>query len=193
MNEPSYRGILTMRSKLLACLCLFGLLAWALPALADDVAITTSFDALGEANAQEYQHNDADPFKGWVDLTVTNTGTDPWGDFHFEIFQVPFGDPVGNVDFITTIVGPDDYRPTKDGNLVDFAVDNVTVGATLDLFFYDDPVLPTQTVNFKVYTTNPDHVSFFGLMVYPTPVPEPATMLLVGMGGLALLAWKRRR
>jgi len=28
------------------------------------------------------------PFKGSVDITVTNSGTEAWGDFPFFIFQV---------------------------------------------------------------------------------------------------------
>ena len=38
---------------------------------------------------------------------------------------------------------------------------------------YADPVLPGETAHFTVYTDNPDHLSFFGVMLYPTPVPEP--------------------
>ena len=72
-------------------------------------------------------------------------------------------------------------------------VDNVSVGATLDLLFYGDPVLPSETVTFVVYSDNTiDNVSFFGTLYYPTPVPEPSTAVLLA-GGLIGLAIHGRR
>jgi hypothetical protein len=92
-----------------------------------------------------------------------------------------------------TATGPENYRRTKDGNPADSAVDGVTVGALLGLFSRDNPVLPGQTVSFKVYTTSADHLSFFGPMPHPTPViPEPATTLLAGLGGPLLLIRRRK-
>lgn len=175
---------------ILIALCFLGFAA-ASPARADDVDIVTDF---GDFTAQEYQHDDDEPYKGWVDVTVTNTGTVAWADFHFEIFEVPGWGSVENVHFITEIVGLDDYRPRKDGALVDFVLDNDVVGATLDLTFVGDQVLPTDTVNFRVYTDNTaDNVPLFGLIIYPTPIPEPATMALVGLGVLALLVRRKRK
>jgi hypothetical protein len=175
---------------ILIALCLLGFVA-ASPARAHEEIIVTEFS---DFTPQEYEHEDEDPFKGVVDVTVTNTGTIAWADFHFEIYQIPGWPTVEDVHFITEIVGPDDYRPLKDDALVNFVVDNDVVGARLDLYFAGDLVLPTETVNFKVYTDNTtDNVPIFGLIIYPTPIPEPATMALVGLGALALLVWRKRR
>jgi hypothetical protein len=174
----------------LISLCFLGFAA-ALPARAHDEFIVTDFS---DFTPQEYEHEDEDPFKGVVDVTVTNTGTVTWADFHFEIYEVPGWGAVDNVHFLTELIPPDDYRPRKDGGLVAFHVDNDVVGATLDLYYSGDLVLPTETVNFRVYTDNTiDNVPFFGLIIYPTPIPEPATMALIGVGALALLLRKRKR
>lgn len=152
-------------------------------AFAHDFSLTFDWDKIGPSYQYTTVHEDADPFKGWANITVTNTGTEAWGDFHFEIFQV--GDEtVDNVDFI--VDSP--YEPTSSQSGLTWDVNNIDVGATLDLYFYSDPVLPTETANFTVYTDNTtDQVSFFGMAMYPTPVPEPATICLLGLGGLALL------
>jgi hypothetical protein len=164
----------------------------AAPARADDVNLTTSFSCLGSvACEQQFEHEEAEPFKGWANLTLTNTGTEAWGDLHLMIFEVPGFGSVENVDFIVSAP----FEPTKDGSStgLTWVVDNVTVGATLDLFFYSDPVLPTETVSFSIYTDNTtDQLSFFGLAFYPTPVPEPSTALLLA-GGLIGLAIRGRR
>jgi hypothetical protein len=54
-------------------------------------------------------HEEADPFKGWGNITVQNTGTEAWGGFHFEIFEVSGYGSVENVDLIVT----SPYEPTS--------------------------------------------------------------------------------
>lgn len=156
---------------------------------ADDVVIATSFSGVGSGVAQQSSHADAAPFKGWVNLTVTNTGTEPWGDFHFEFFDPIGGQDISNLSFV---VDPP-FEPTSSQVPLSWLVDNAAVGATLDLFFYSDPVLPSETATFAVYTDNTvDQLPFFGLMLYPTPVPEPASALLLGFG-LCLLMKRSKR
>lgn len=158
------------------------------PAWGHDQYISADFDCLGEACEQQSQHEDADPFKGWVYLTVENTGTEAWGDFHFEIFQVT-SETIENVDFI--VDSP--YQPTSSQSGLSWAVDNDAVGATLDLYFYGDPVLPSETATFSVYTDNTaDMVSFFGTAYYPTPVPEPGTFWLLGAGLIGMARFRKR-
>ncbi|MCC7146600.1 MAG: PEP-CTERM sorting domain-containing protein [Phycisphaeraceae bacterium] len=156
-------------------------------ARADDALIVTDFAGLGPSVVQQFEHMDGEPFKGYVTVNLTNTGSAAWGDFHFEIFGIPGFPSVANVSFV--VDSP--YEPTSSQSGLTWAVDNVVVGATLDLFFYSDPVLPGESASFMVYTDNADHVPFFGVAIYPTPIPEPATLALMGLGGLFIS--RRRR
>jgi hypothetical protein len=166
----------------LACGCVGLLMTSA--ARADDAYITTSFS---DMQFQQFTHNDLTPFKGNAFVTATNTGDQPWGDFHFQIFDPSGGTMnIANVSFLDATTTPPGPNPSSSQVPFTWMIDNVSVGARMDLFFYGAPVLPGQTATFTVYTDNPDHLSFFGLMIWPTPVPEPASILLLGFAALLI-------
>jgi hypothetical protein len=152
---------------------------------ADDAFITTDFTGTGDTVIKFFDHEDGDPFKGTVFVDVLNNGPAAWGDFHFEFY-----DPIGEQDisdlyFRDLELGGVDPVSSQPNTTWD--IDNVVVGATMDLFFYNNPVLPGQTLHLEVYTDNTaDQLAWFGLQIYPTPVPEPATMALLGLGALLL-------
>jgi hypothetical protein len=181
-----------MRHKLACLAWLFTPLALFLgtgSAWGHDLDLTTSFSCVGSACQQTSDHEDADPFKGWANITVQNTGTEAWGDFHFEIFETS-GGSVENVHFI---VDPpyEPFSPTRPG--LTWVVDNDAVGATLDLFFYGNLVEPGEWASFHIYTDNTtDQLSFFGLAFYPTPIPEPGTFCLLAAGLIGMAALRRR-
>ena len=67
-------------------------------------------------------------------------------------------------------------------------------GATINLFFYDDPIDSGDLAIIKVYTDNTwNKWSSFHLSGYATPVPEPATLTLVGLGIVGLLLRARNK
>ncbi len=130
---------------------------------------TGSIGEVGPTGTVQTVHEDFDPFKGPFTVTVTNTGSSPWGDFHFGIFDPIGGQDISNVEFQDMSMGGLD--PTSSQTGLTWVINNVVVGATIDLYFCSDPVMPGETATFMVYTANPDHLSFFGVLFYPTPVP----------------------
>lgn len=138
----------------------------------DDLAI----NGTGENLTQWYTHDETNQndYKGWVDITVKNNGETPWGDFHFNFFQVG-SHSIDNLYF--DITAPNQPQSSQ-GNLSWQLSAN---RHSLDLFFYDDPLFQNDTANFRVYTDNTtDRLPFFGLSFYPTPVPDSATVPIPG-------------
>ncbi len=130
-------------------------------------------------------HYDEDPFKGWATITVANSMAEDWGDFHFEIFEFM----TYNVIFPTTetMLMKDELGDAYAG--YSYSHDGTQ---KLDFEFYGNPVKPGDTVTFEIYTDNTaDKHEWFGLIIYPTPVPEPATLGLFSIGALAFI--RRRR
>lgn len=170
-------------------ICLAFFLGTSPRVFADDCSIT--FDiGLGD-DPCNWAHDDESPFKGWADVTVTNTGTQPWGDFHFGFYDPIGGQDISNLAFLdVSLDAPAD--PCSSQSPLTWTINNTVVGATIDLKFYSDPVNPGGTATFGVYTDNPDHLDWFGLSMYPTPVPEPMTVVLLSLGGLALLKKRKR-
>ena len=139
------------------------------PALASDGSWTGSIGCPDETCIVDVSHNDFTPFKGNFTVTVQNSGSAPWGDFHFRIFDPMGGQDISNVSFLDASMGG--YDPTSSQAGLRWTIDNVVVGAQMALYFCSDPVMPGETATFVVYTANPDHLSFFGVAFYPSPVP----------------------
>jgi len=185
-----------LRSRSIVLVLLAGLVALACSSsvLAHDAVIETAFDGVGEAIAQGFEHPDADPFKGWAFVTVQNTGSIAWGDFHFKIFAYPGGTAdISLVDFKDASMGGLDPISTQSGTT--WTIDNNVVGAEMSLFFYGDPVAPGDFATFQVYTDNTVSMANFGLMLWPSPVPEPSSLIAFSTGifGLAGFMVRRRR
>lgn len=167
--------------------CVLVCFGWVSLGYAHDGEIVTSFDGF---DPQAFEHPDADPFKGWLNVTVMNTGTVPWGDFHF-MFYDPLGtQDISSLGFLDASMGG--YDPTSSQSPLSWLIDNVSVPATMDLSYYSDPVMVGDTATFSVYTDNTSaHLPIFGMILYPTPIPEPASLLLLGLGALAIRRTRR--
>ena len=164
------------------------------PALADDAYIGSVENPieLGGWASQGFNHADLTPFKGTAYVFVKNTSLNAWGDFHFKVFSYDMSD-VSAVDFRDASMGGMNPISTQTGTT--WTINNTVVGAEMNLYFYSDPVLPGEFAAFQVWTDNTTTMGNFGLMIWPSPVPEPTSVLALSSGllGLAGLAWRRRR
>ena len=113
-----------------------------------------------------------------IHVTVTNTSAVAWGDFHFGIYDPIGGQDISRVDFIDASTGGEDPVSSQAG--LSWVIDNVTIGARIDLYYYGDPIQPGETAWFNVQVDNPDHISFYGVLFYPTPVPTRACCFASG-------------
>jgi hypothetical protein len=160
--------------------------------------ITGDMDIIGSVSDLDLLHNDADPWKGWAtinvkNLTLKNSSPIAWGDFHLKIKDSWCSD----VDF-ATYTAPQLW--IKEGSIwtqvqypdLTWVINNDADNATMDLFFYGDPIAYGQKAKIRVYTDNTSsHHSSFSILAHPTPVPEPTTIILLGLGAISVI--RRRR
>jgi hypothetical protein len=152
----------------------------------------SEFGLPGEVNLA---HADADPWKGWAKMWVRNNWCgDAWGDFHLKIK----GFNISSVDFVADALHEPELWVYSGGSWQEvpgltWNINNTVVGAEMDLYFYGDPIEQGQKAWLKVYTDNTSQsCSLFYVAAHPTPVPEPATILLLGLGTCGLLRRRKR-
>jgi hypothetical protein len=122
---------------------------------------------------------------GWVTFNVTNNTPFAWGDFNMEI-QACCG-AVDWVHFEEVTNSPSSSQSFT------YNIDNVTVGATLDYFYYSDPIGVGESGWFKAFISNPASGApggtpgvLYTLAVTPSIVPEPISSILFVSGGATL-------
>lgn len=146
-------------------------------------------DMSANTGVYDYQSN------GWVTINVTNNTSAAWGDFHISIFECT-SFLCGAVDNVGFMEGTVDGMATPDSDRSSFTyvIDNANPTATLDYYYYNDPINVGQSGTFKVKVSNPDLV-FFGVSAYPSIAPEPVstTLFLIGGSLLGYRSFRRRR
>ena len=165
-----------------AFLCLFGMMLLIGPAnVWAHSQIISSPITLELGETFDIRHDDYSDWKGTLSLTVTNTGSEAWGDFHFYLLSAD--DSVVFDDTLSVMTGASSFSSwlTDDGH-------------TLDFYFYDDPVYTGESLSFEVYTDNTaSELSFFNVSLEASPVPAPGAFFLLGSGLIGLMGLRKKQ
>lgn len=157
---------------------------------ADNPYEFSDFEETGEL---DFTHYDQDPFKGWATVWFLNVCGGQWGDFHMKLI----GKDLANVDFVVDgEFAPKIYLYTAGVGsqiITDMTFNVSEDGDQLDMYFYDEPINNYSIGYVKVYTDNNSECDWFTIKAYPTAVPEPVTISLLGFGAAVLLRRRRVR
>lgn len=166
-----------MKRGVFSLLLIVLLAALSTAAFAHDGSFDWTFYSMDQLTGD---HEDAFPWKGFATFTVTNSTTQPWGDFHFAI------------TYGLGVIIASDPAPTATIPMYSWVIGNNDT--TLDYYFYSNPVLPGGQATFTFYTDNTaNQNAFFGLCAYPTPIPEPSSMLALSAGLMGLVGFAARK
>lgn len=173
-----------MKRFLVLCSMVFILLVGGTSVWAHDSVYDGTIE-LSLEQMTEISHSDADPWKGTLSLTVTNIGTNEWGDFHFSI----------NSDVYANVFFTDEVIPTMSKDIDNYYYVISDDGYSLDFFYDEDPVGTGESVTFNIFTNNTtDNNGLFYVSMWPSPVdssqgstvPVPSTVCLLGIGLLVM-------
>jgi len=138
-------------------------------------------------DTEQLRHDDQFDWKGNLALELTNTGTEAWGDFHFQIIY-PTNLDVVFVDDISI-----EMKDSLGVEYTDYSYNITNDGLGLDFLFYDNPVYQDEAVTFVIYTDNTKaEQTWFNISFNPTPVPIPAAAWLLGSGLIGLVGLRRK-
>jgi hypothetical protein len=121
--------------------------------------------------------------------SIVNVGTEAWGDWHEILLPPPSGLPPSTWNGVISL--------SVNGNPIGFTATGLGT-QTLNLFGFSQPVLPGDVFVIHKQALVDGAIDAMGgplirMQQYPTPwVPEPTSLALAGVGGLALALMRRR-
>ncbi|MCX8053075.1 MAG: PEP-CTERM sorting domain-containing protein [Armatimonadetes bacterium] len=175
------------------------LLAVATPVLALDMlmigapGVPLEFEGWTDHIVPQYVEYLEDPYERAILAYVKNSGTEPWGSFHFKVFSG--GQDISIVLFKDASMGG--VNPTSSQSGLTWTINPTTPDeGQINLYFYGNPVMPGESAWFQVYEYYNISVSKlqYCIAIRPGPLPEPSSLVAItSLLGIAGLVCRRRQ